>query len=148
VVVAIINAQASLLLLSCHCCPRCNGVAVINAQASLQSRHLCHCCNKVVAFVTTALLPTSSWCCCPCKDGVIAIADAQASLPLSRWRCHTCCAGTIANIALALSHLLCQHCCHYSADLFALTLHGRRHGLCTGIVAPVELACLRYGVWV
>jgi hypothetical protein len=71
-----------LLLSSWGCCPHCDGVAVIDAQASLQSRHLCHCQNIVVALATMALMRSSSWCPHHCHNGVITIVDAQASLPL------------------------------------------------------------------
>ncbi len=85
-VVAIINAQESVLLLSwCHY-PHCDGGTAINAQASLQSGHLCHHCNKVAALVAMAMLQLSSWYHCPCHNGVVANVDAQVSLPLSRWR--------------------------------------------------------------
>jgi hypothetical protein len=119
-VVAIINAQASLLSSSWHSHPCCNGVALINAQASLQSRHLYHSCNNLVPLVAMALLLLSSWCLCPCHDGVIVIVYAQVSLPLSRWRHRTCCAGAITNIARVLLPLLRQHCRHYLTNPFAL----------------------------
>jgi hypothetical protein len=63
-------------------------------------------------------------------------------LPLSQLHHCPCCAGTIANISWALLPLLRNHCYPYYADLFVLTLHGHHHHHCTGIVAPVELACL------
>ncbi len=126
------------------CCPHCNGVAIIDAQVSLQSRQLCHHCNIVVALVAMALLPSSSWCHCPHHDGIIAIVDMQASLPLSQWRHCPCCAGAIANIAQVLLPLLCRRCFPYFADYFDLTLHGRHHNLCTIVVAPVKLPYLHH----
>ncbi len=32
------------------------------------------------------ILPSSSWPCCPCRDGVVAV-NAQVSLPSLQWRC-------------------------------------------------------------
>ncbi len=98
----------------CHC-PCYYGVTVIDAQASLQSKHLCCCCNNVVALVVMALSLLSSWCCRPCHNGIIAIVNVQVSLPLSGWcccplalvplptlhsRCCPCCAGIVVPIAL------------------------------------------------
>jgi hypothetical protein len=71
-----------------------------------------------------ATLPLSSWCCCLCHNGVVAIINAQAYLLLSQWCCPNC-AGAIANIAQALLALLHQHCHPYCAGLFPLMLHGR-----------------------
>jgi hypothetical protein len=87
----------------------------------LMHRHLCHCCDGVIAIVDVqASLPllsyrccpcclSSSWHCCPHHDGVIAI-NMQASLPLlqwqllllSQWRC-CCrqCRGVSAIVKLA-----------------------------------------------
>jgi hypothetical protein len=48
----------------------------------LQSRHLCHCQNIVIALAAMASMRSSSWCPHPCYNGVITIVDAQASLPL------------------------------------------------------------------
>jgi hypothetical protein len=42
-----------------------------------------------------------------------------------------------------VSPLLPLHCSPYHTDLFALMLHWRNHRHCTGVVAPVNLACLR-----
>ncbi len=44
----------------------------------------------------------SSWHCCPCNNGIVAIVDAQVSLP-SLWWGHCCCwcAGVSAIIDLA-----------------------------------------------
>jgi hypothetical protein len=74
--------------------------------------------------------------------------NVQASLPLSQGHHCPCCTGTIVNIAQALLLLLGQRHCHYPADFFALRLHGCCHRPGTSVVAPVELACLRHGVWV
>jgi hypothetical protein len=71
----------------CHCCnwdchPHDNGiVAIVDAQVS-------HCCP---------LCSSSSWLCCSCCDGVVAI-DVQASLPLLQWQ------------LLLLSQWCCHHC--------------------------------------
>jgi hypothetical protein len=81
-VIAVINAQASLLLSSWGCCPHCDGVAIIDAQASLHSRHLCHCQNILIALAAMALMRSSSWCPHSCHNGIITIVNAQASLPL------------------------------------------------------------------
>jgi hypothetical protein len=135
--------EASLLWLSWRCHPHCNGVVIIDVQVSLQSRHLCHHCNNFVALVAMLPLPSSSWCCCPCHDGIITIVIAQAPLQLSQWHHCPCCTGAITNIARLLSPLLHWHHCHYPTDLFALTLHGHCHRCCTDVVTPVELACLR-----
>jgi hypothetical protein len=135
--------QESLPLSSWQCCACCNGVAVVDAQASLQCRHLCCCCNNVVVLVAMVLLMLSSWCHCPCHDGIITIVNAQASPPLLQRHCCPCCAGAVANIAQALSPLLRKRCCPYCTDLFALMLHGHCQCRCTGIVAPIKLACLR-----
>jgi hypothetical protein len=133
-----------LLFSSWHGYPCCNCVAIISAQASLRSRRLCHCCVNIVALIAMALLPASSWCCCSCHDGIVTIINAQASLSLSQW-CHCpCCASAIPNIVRPLMPLLHRRCCPYHADLFALTLHGRCHRHCSGVVAPVMLACLRH----
>jgi hypothetical protein len=142
-VVAVIDAQASLLLPSWHCCPCHNGVAVIDAQVTSQSRPLCCCYNNVVSLVAMTSLPLSSWCCCPRHNGIVTIINVQASLLLSQW--HHCphCVGVIANIAQALAPMWHRHCCPDCADLFVLTLHRCPHHCCTSVVAPVELVCLQ-----
>ncbi len=129
-------------MLSWGHCPHCNGVTVVNMQASLQSRDLCHHCNIIVALVVMTLLPSSSWWHCPCHKGIIAIVDVQASLPLPQWCCCPHCTGAIANITRGLLSLLHWRCCPYHNDLFSLTSHGHCHRCCTGIIAPIELACL------
>jgi hypothetical protein len=134
--------QASLLSSSWGHCPYCNGIAVVDAQTSLQFRHLCYCHNISAALAAMALLLSSGWCCHPHHDGVIAIINAQASLPSSRWHHHPCCAGAIANITWALLPSLHWRCCLHCTYLFALTLHEHRHRHCTGVVAPIDLACL------
>jgi hypothetical protein len=35
----------------------------------------------IVALVALALLPSSSWHCCPCCNDIVVIINAQASLP-------------------------------------------------------------------
>jgi hypothetical protein len=116
----------------CH-----DGVVTVDAQACLQSKHLCRHCNNTVAIAMMVLLPLSNWCCCPHHDGVVTIIDAQVSLPLSQWHHPPHCTGTIANIAWALLPLLRWHCCPYCADLFALMSHGHHHRCCTGVVPPL-----------
>jgi hypothetical protein len=37
-------------------------------------------CNGIVALIAMALLLSSSWCHCPCCNGIIIIIDVQASL--------------------------------------------------------------------
>jgi hypothetical protein len=56
-----------------------------------------------------------------------------------------CCCnyGIIALIALAPLPRLHGRCIPYCADLFALILHWRHYCHYTGVVAPVNLACLR-----
>ncbi len=103
----------------------------------------------VFGVIAITLLPLLQWCCChpqagccPHHNGGVAIVDAQVSLLLSWWHCHPCCTSAIANNAQALLPLLHQRHLPYHADLFALMLHGRCHHHCTGIVAPIMLACL------
>ncbi len=127
------------MLSSWRCHPHCDGVAFADKQASLQSRHLCHCCNNVVALIAMALLPLTSWCCCPCHNSVIAIVNAQAFLLLSQWHCCPCCTGAIANIAQVMLPLLHQHCI-----LIVLTSLPSR---CMGIVNVVAPALLPPSSW-
>jgi hypothetical protein len=140
-------------LLSWGHCPHCNGVTVVNMQASLQSRDLCHRCNIIVALVVMVLLPSSSWWHCPCHKGIIAIVDAQASLPLPQWCCCPHCKGAIANITWGLLSLLHWRCCPYHNDLFALLspwhcqLCWHCHLLCAGIMALNVLALMPLSCW-
>ncbi len=126
--------QGSLLSSSWCCRPCRNGVAIANAQASLQSRHLCSCHDNVVALVVMAMLLSSIWCCCPHHNDVVAIVNVQASLPVSLWHCCLHCAGAIAIIARVVLLFLCWCCRPYCSNLFPLTSHGRCHRRCTGIV--------------
>ena len=126
--------EASSLSSSWRRHPHCNGVVIVDVQVSLQSRHLCHHCNNIVALVAMSLLPLSSWCCCPCHDGIITIVIVQASLPYSQWRHCPCCTGDIANIAWALSP-----CCNGIIVIIPLTsLPSLYKGIVT-IVAPMLL---------
>jgi hypothetical protein len=125
--------QVSLLSLSWGCCPCCNGVAIIDAQASLQSRHLCCHCNNVVALVAMALLPLS-----------------RVSLPSSMRRhlfhCHN---GVVSHIALAPLLTLHGRCCPCFPGIvvfIALTsLPSRYMGVIT-IFAPALLHPLSWRV--
>jgi hypothetical protein len=85
-IVAIVNAQASLLLLRWHCCPCNNGVVALDPQW-----RCCPCLDGIVPLLKLA--------CCPCCKGIVVIinvvahvahcqagvaaVNAQASLPLS-----------------------------------------------------------------
>jgi hypothetical protein len=126
--------QASLLLSSWGCCPHCNGVAVIDAQASSQSRNLCHCQNIVVTLAAMASMRSSSWCPHPCHNGFAIVT--MALLPSLHWcHCQDC-----TGVVLPLLPLCCSP---YGADLFALMSHWHHHRHYTSVVAPVNLACLR-----
>jgi hypothetical protein len=123
---------ASMPSSSWHCCPCHNGVGVIiNAQVSLPScngivalvvmallllmyRRLCRCrdCNcrphdnGVVAIVNAqASLPLSSWCCCPCNNGIVALALRQRCCPHRN--------GIIVIPKLASLSSLQWCCCHH-----------------------------------
>jgi hypothetical protein len=84
--------------------------------ASLLSmrRRLCHHChcdchphdNSIVAIVNVqASLPSSSWRCCPCNNGAVALDP--------RWRCCHHCNGVITILKLVLLPLLQLRCCHH-----------------------------------
>jgi hypothetical protein len=127
------------------------GVIALIAMVLPLSMHRCLCSPGIFAIIAIFLLPLLQWCSCCLHAGVVALVT-MASSPSSMRR-HLCryqdgvvtphCTGTIANIAWALLPLLHQLCCLYCADLFALTLHEHHHSHCTGVVAPVDLACLR-----
>jgi hypothetical protein len=111
-VVALIAMAPLLLMQSCHnncdCWPHDNGfVAVVNAQASLQLSSWCCCpCNNGVVALGL------QHCCFPCCDGIVAILKL-ALLPLSQWcLCHHQCAGILTIITMALLPLSQWHCCH------------------------------------
>jgi hypothetical protein len=79
------------LLMRRHPC-RCQaGIVALITMALLSLIH-----ESVVVFVTMTLLLSSSWCCCPCHNGVICIIDAQASLPSLQWHCCPCHDGVVA----------------------------------------------------
>jgi hypothetical protein len=103
-VVAIINAQASLLLLSWCGCPCCDDVAVIDTQASLQSRHLCCHCDNVVALAVMASLH--------CQAGVVTLV-MMVVLPLSMH-------SIFAVVMIVLLPLLCWHHCQHCTGIVAL----------------------------
>ncbi len=70
----------------------------------------------------------------------------MASSSSSMHRRFCCCNyGIVALVALApiVSPLLLLCCSPYRTDLFALMSHWHHHRHCTGVVAPVNLACLR-----
>jgi hypothetical protein len=86
----------SLLSLSWCCHPCCNGVAIVDAQASLQSRYLCRCQDSVVALIALATLPSSSH-----QAGVVALIT-MALLPSSmHMHLHHCHGGVVALITPA-----------------------------------------------
>ncbi len=58
-VLAVVDAQASLTLLSCHCCPHNHGVVILDLQW-----RCCPCCNGVVTILKLASLPLLQWHCC------------------------------------------------------------------------------------
>jgi hypothetical protein len=89
--VGIVSLVAMVSLSSSMCkhpCRHHNGVVALIAMVflPLMHRHLCHCCgghchprcNGISAVVKLA--QSSSWCCCPCDNGVVAVIDTQASL--------------------------------------------------------------------
>jgi hypothetical protein len=112
----------SSLSLSWHHCPCC-------MQASLQSRRLCCCHDNIVALVAMALLPSSSWCCLPCHNRVVAIINVQVSSPLSQWPCHP-----FVLVPLPTFHGRCPPCCA-----------GVMMGIIT-VVAPALLPLLSWRV--
>ncbi len=93
-IIAIVNAQASLLLWSWHCCPHNNSIVTLDLQ-----RRCCPCCDGVVAIFKLALLPLLQWghchhqCHCPCCS------------PASWHHCRQC-AGLFANVAMAIVALV------------------------------------------
>jgi hypothetical protein len=121
------------------CCCQAGIVVLVMIVLPLSMcRHLCSPGTYVVVAIT--LLSLSQWHCCHCQAGVVALIT-MALLPLLIPRhlphCHI---GVIAARALLL---LLRRCCHpYCADLFTLTLYGHCHCCCTGVVAPIKLACL------
>jgi hypothetical protein len=123
------------LLLSWCCCPHCNGVAIVNVQASsLQSKSLCCHCNNTVAHVAMASLPSSSWCRCP--------------WPLSiRRRLYCCHNGIIALIALVLLPTLHGHCCPCYTSIAVLIELTSLPSHCMGAVTGVALALLPLLSW-
>ncbi len=93
-VIAII-AVALLSSLMCRCpCHHCDGVVALIAMAllPLMGMHLHHFCNCN---------------CCPHDNGIDAVVNVQASLPLSSWHCCSCNNGIVA---LDLQRPCCPHC--------------------------------------
>jgi hypothetical protein len=113
-------------------------------------------CDGIVALVTMALLPSSSWHCQPCCNGVIVIIDVQMSLPSLRWRCCPCHDGVVVlqtQAPLPLSQLqllpllqwgLCrsQTSVVIKLALTPLLQWGHCHHQSAGVFAVVELALL------
>jgi hypothetical protein len=60
--------------------------------------------DGVVALIAMTLLPSSSWHCCPCYNGVNVIIDMQASLPSLQWLC--CPVSAVVELALLPSLLV------------------------------------------
>ncbi len=99
--------------LRCHCHCDCHSydegiVAVVDVQASLplSSWHCCPCSNGLVAL-------DLQLCCCPCHDGVITLLKL-ALPPLLQWCCrhHRCCRPC---------HLSASwHHCRWCAGIFAI----------------------------
>jgi hypothetical protein len=108
-------------------------------RASLQSRHLCHGCNNIVALVAMVSLPSSSWCCCPHHDGVVAIVNAQVSLPLSGW-CHY-------PLALAPSPSLHGPCDPWFTRIVAPILQTFSSLRCMGAITVIAVALLSPSSW-
>jgi hypothetical protein len=120
---------------NCDCCPHDNGIiAIVDAQASLLSSRwrCCPCNNGIVTLdsqwlccpVAMASLPSSSWRCCPCCNGVVVIINVVALV--------ACCqAGIFAIDAQASlpSTCRCLHCCRDVAlvTMASLPLSMRRH---------------------
>ncbi len=102
----------------CDCCPHDDGVvAIVNAQASLLLSRWC-CLPRNNGIV--ALDPR--WCCCPCRDCIVAVLKL-ALLPslqwrphhhqchhphgsLASWHCRCQCAGIFAVVAIAIVALV------------------------------------------
>jgi hypothetical protein len=106
----------------------CDGVVIIDVQASVQSRRLCRHCNNIDALVTMALLLLSSWCCRPHHNGVVAIINSQVSLPLSQWR----------HCPLALAPLpTLRGCCGVVAPIALTSLPSHQVGIVTAIAPPL-----------
>jgi hypothetical protein len=108
-------------------------------RASLKSRHLCHRCNNVVALVAMMLSPSSSWCCCPCHDGVVAIVNVQVSLPLSGW-CHH-------PLALAPLPTLHRHCDPCFTRIVAPNVQTFSSLHCMGTITIIAAALLSPSSW-
>jgi hypothetical protein len=104
IVIAIVALKMMVLLVllmrrcPCHCR---DGVVALVTMASLPLIHNCF-----VALVAMVSLPSSSWCCCPCCNGIVVIINAQASFPSSQWRCCPCHDGVVAIDAQAYLPLL------------------------------------------
>jgi hypothetical protein len=106
----------------------------------LQSRHLCHCRNIVVALAAMASMRSSSWCPHPCRNGIITIVNAQVSLLLYLWHCYPGCAGAIAKIARALY----RPCCPCVVVLIALT---SLPSCCIGVITIITPVLLPLSTW-
>jgi hypothetical protein len=85
-----------LLPLLMHRHPCCCQAGIVALVTMALSPLICDC---VVALIMMALLPSSSWRCCPCCNGVIVIIDVFALV--AHWQ-----AGVIAANAQGSSPLL------------------------------------------
>ncbi len=102
VAIAIVTLMTMVLLLLLMCrCPCCHQACVVTLLTMALSP-----CNSVVALVTMALLPSSSWHCCPHCNGIIIIIDAQASLQSIQWHCCRWCTGVFSIVAMAIVALV------------------------------------------
>ncbi len=124
-VIALIAMALLSSLVRRHPCWHCNGVVALIAMALLllMCRRLCchcngdcrSCCNDVSTIVKLAW--SSSWCCCPCNNEVVAVINAHASLlssrsPLSCW----CCCPQYASISVLVARASLPLLCFCFAD--------------------------------
>ncbi len=145
----VVMASLSLLMSRRPRCHRDDVVALIVMMLlPLMRRHLCHhgngdCCHHpdgISAIVKLAW--SSSWCCCPCDNGVVAVIDNNrhcyphwngmfAPLHWCHRPCHT---GVIILSMLALMHLSCRPLCLFVPALCSYF---------AGIFALIKLACTK-----
>ncbi len=106
ITIIVLMAMASLPL-SMHRCPCCHQAGVV-ALVTMASSPLI--CIGVVALVVMALLPSLSWCSCPCCNGVIIITSVIVLIA-----CHQ--AGIVALVVMALLPLMHRRlCCCCNGD--------------------------------
>jgi hypothetical protein len=88
---ALMTMELLPLLMCRHpCCHQ----ASIDALIKMASLPLIY--DEIVALVAMALLPSSSWRCCPHCNGIVVIINAQASLPSLLWQCCPHCDGIVS----------------------------------------------------